>query len=144
MRLKGCWRTLATKRKRKKDKGEEEKEKMKIKSEKARLKAIERRANILEKKAKDDPAGKWAKEKLDESFAEDECANAYAMFIDMLLHTYPFDRDPFAPENVENVGTAVGEKYGFEWAEVGIISDIANELLDKFSDYFEKLREEDQ
>ena len=109
---------------------------MRIKSEKARLKAIERRAKILEKKAKDDPAGKWAKEKLDESFAEDECTNAYAMFIDLMTHSHPFDRDPFAPENAENVGTAVREKYGFDWAEVGIMVDMINEVEEKFPDEF--------
>jgi len=117
---------------------------MKIKSEKARLKAIERRAKVFEKKAKDDPAGKWAKEKIDESFAEDECANAYAMFIDMGLHSYPFDRDLFAPENVENADNTVREKYGFELAEIEFMSDILIELSDKFPDNFKKLEEEDQ
>jgi len=113
---------------------------MKIKSEKARLKAIERRAKWFEKRAKDDPVIKLAKEKIDESFAEDEYANAYAMFIDLLMHSYPFV-SPLVSEDEIDV---VREKYGFDWVEVEIMLDIKYKASKKFPDDFELVGEKEE
>ena len=106
---------------------------MKIESEKARLEAIERRAKWFEKRAKDDPVIKLAKEKIDEAFVEYEYVNAYAMFIDMLMHRYPF-MNPLVSEDEIDV---VREKYGFDWVEVEIMLDIKNEAVKEFPDDFE-------
>jgi len=105
---------------------------MKIKSEKARLKAIERRAKWFEKKAKDDKIIKLAKERISESFVEDEFVNAYAMFIDLLTHSYPF----VGPSIPENIGDLAREKYGFDWMEVEIMLGIIDEAAKKFPDEF--------
>ena len=95
---------------------------MKIKSEKARLKAIE----LLEKEAREE--GYWARKKIAEYFAENDQENAFAMFLDMQLHKYPFNRGPFAPENAEDVVTAASEIYGLNRADVGIIYSLTQEL----------------
>jgi hypothetical protein len=75
---------------------------MKIKGEKARLKAIERRAKWFEKMVKENPSMKWAKGEIDEYFAEEEHANAYAMFLDMLTNNYPFAGTSL-PENIIDI-----------------------------------------
>jgi hypothetical protein len=105
---------------------------MKIKSGKACLKTIKRRATWFEKRAKDDPVIKLAKEKIDEAFVEDEYVNAYAMFIDMLMHRYPFV-NPLVSEDEIDV---VREKYGFDWVKVEIMLDIKNEAVKEFPDEF--------
>ena len=111
---------------------------MKIKSEKACLKAIERRAKWFEKMVKDDKTIKLAKENIDELFSEDEYANAYAMFADLLMHNYPFVSSAVD----EDVITVVREKYGFDWVDVEIMLDIRYEVSKEFPDEFEIGEEE--
>jgi len=113
---------------------------MKIKSEKARLKAIERRAKWFEKMVKDDKTIKLAKENIDELFSEDEYANAYAMFADLLMHNYPF----MSSAVPEDVITIVREKYGFDRVDVEIMLDILHEASEKFPDEFVPVGEEEE
>ena len=115
---------------------------MKMKSEKARLKAIERRAKWFEKRAKDDPVIKLAKEKIDKSFAEDEYANAYAMFTDLITHSYPFV-GLLGLSIPKNVSDAAREKYGFDWSDVEFMFNIVNEARKEFSDEFDIAGEEE-
>ena len=102
---------------------------MRKKSENARLKAVERRAKWFEKKAKKEGSFEWwAKEQIDENFADDEYSEAYALFYDLLTNSYPFSE----PSLSEDAMDVVRDKYGFDWAELDLMLDLMNEASNKF------------
>ena len=106
---------------------------MRIKSEKARLKAIERRAKWFEKMAKEEPLMGWAKGKIDKYFVDDEYANAYAMFLDLVTNNYPF----VETSTDKDVIDVVREKYGFDWIEIDIMIDMIDDAAKKFPNEFD-------